>query len=237
MALYSKEIKRAQDKARSGKSTKITTKKAEKTPKLRGAYEVASTISKPKKKKVVVETKTVTKDLPPKKKTEKPMGLGPDDKAYGALPKKKRTGKPVGFSAEAVRQGKKQRNRFKDKVDLTNVPKKRTAQPFGPGTKDVERSSTLRKGEPKVTKKRLSDPSYNPMGIRGARIARDKRKDAKRSKETEEMRLKAAEYGKPDWLVEKTGGKVSRKKGGTVSRKAGGTVWNGNSEVSKWYDM
>jgi hypothetical protein len=75
------------------------------------------------------------------------------------------------------------------------------------------------------------------MGIRGARIARDKRKDAKRSKETEEMRLKAAEYGKPDWLVEKTGGKVSRKKGGTVSRKAGGTVWNGNSEVSKWYDM
>ena len=38
-------------------------------------------------------------------------------------------------------------------------------------------------------------------------------------------------------LAEKTGGKVSRKKGGTVSRKAGGTVWNGNSEVSKWYDM
>ena len=237
MALYSKEIKRAQDKARSAKSTKITTKKAEKTPKLRGAYEVASTTSKPKKKKVVVETKTVTKDLPPKKKTEKPMGLGPDDKAYGALPKKKRTGKPLGFSAEAVRQGKKQRNRFKDKVDLTNVPKKRTAQPFGPGTKDVERSSTLRKGEPKVTKKRLSDPSYNPMGIKGSRLARDKRKDAKRSKETEVMRLKAAEYGKPDVLYDKTGGKVSRKKGGTVSRKAGGTVWNGNSEVSKWYDM
>ena len=37
-------------------------------------------------------------------------------------------------------------------------------------------------------------------------------------------------------LAEKTGGKVSRKKGGTVSRKAGGTVWNGNSEVSRFYD-
>ena len=253
MALYSKEIKRAQDKAKSGKSTKITTKKAEKSPKLRGAYEVAQLVKKPKKK--VVEKKDTLPtpsasepELRPLNKldkivkstrttTKKPLGLGPDDKAYGALPNNKTTKKPVGFSAEAVRQGKKQRDRFKNKVDVTKLPpKKRTAQPFGPGAEDVKRSSTIRKGEPKVTKQRLSDPSYNPMGIKGARLARDKRKDAKRSKETEVMRLKAAEYGKPDVLYDKTGGKVSRKKGGTVSRKAGGTVWNGNSEVSRFYD-
>ena len=35
----------------------------------------------------------------------------------------------------------------------------------------------------------------------------------------------------------KKGGTMKRKAGGTISRKAGGTVWNGNSEVSKWYDM
>ena len=165
-------------------------------------YEAAQKVSQPKKTVVKKkETITTTKSLPPKKRTKKPFGLGPDDKAYGALPKKKRT-----------------------------------AKPFGPGAEDVKRSSTIRKGEPKVTKKRLSDPSYNPMGIKGARLARDKRKDARRSKETEVMRLKAAEYGKPDVLYDKTGGKVSRKKGGTVSRKAGGTVWNGNSEVSRFYD-
>ena len=178
MALYSKEIKRAQDKLKSGKSTKITTKKAEKTPKLRGAYEVASTTSKPKKKKV--ETKTVTRDLPPKKKTEKPMGLGPDDKAYGALPKKKRTEKPVGFSTEAVRQGKKQRNRFTNKVDLTDVPKKRTAQPFGPGTKDLEQAGRTRKGEPRVTKEDLPRPPVtNPvkLGKLSTAIADTKRRE------------------------------------------------------------
>jgi hypothetical protein len=255
MALYSKEIKRAQDKAKSGKSTKITTKKAEKTPKLRGAYEVASTISKPKKKKV--ETKTV------KKKTEKPMGLGPDDKAYGALPKKKRTGKPLGFSAEAVRQGKKQRNRFKDKVDLTNVPKKRTAQPFGPGTKDEEQAGRTRKGEPKVTKKRLSDPSYNPMGIKGAKLKKYARKIPRRptviknqtsvQSPTSVAKLKVPpqenryKYEEPDATKESrlTSDELRKKrikeaagkrKGGTVSRKAGGTVWNGNSEVSRFYD-
>ena len=59
MALYSKEIKRAQDKAKSGKSTKITTKKAEKSPKLRGAYEVAQLVKKPKKK-VVKKKETIT---------------------------------------------------------------------------------------------------------------------------------------------------------------------------------
>ena len=236
MALYSKEIKRAQDKAKSGKSTKITGD-PKKFEGVGSAYEAVQRVSQPKKK-VVKKTETVTtvKPLPPKKRTKKPFGLGPDDKAYGALPKKKRTKKPVGFSAEAVRQGKKQRDRLKKTVDVTKLPpKKRTAQPFGPGTKDVKRSSTLRKGEPKVTKKRLSDPSYNPMGIKGSRLARDKRKDAKRSKETEVMRLKAAEYGKPDVLYDKTGGKVSRKKGGTVSRNTGGWL-GGNSEVSKWYD-
>jgi hypothetical protein len=236
MALYSKEIKRAQDKAKSGKSTKITGD-PRKWESVGSTYEAAQKVSQPKKKVVKKkETVTTTKSLPPKKRTKKPFGLGPDDKAYGALPKKKRTKKPVGFSAEAVRQGKKQRDRLKKTVDVTKLPpKKRTAQPFGPGTKDVKRSSTLRKGEPKVTKKRLSDPSYNPMGIKGSRLARDKRKDAKRSKETEVMRLKAAEYGKPDVLYDKTGGKVSRKKGGTVSRNTGGWL-GGNSEVSKWYD-
>ena len=37
-------------------------------------------------------------------------------------------------------------------------------------------------------------------------------------------------------LVEKTGGKVSRKKGSTVSRTEGGTVWNGNNAVAEGYD-
>ena len=37
-------------------------------------------------------------------------------------------------------------------------------------------------------------------------------------------------------LVEKTGGKVSRKKGGTVSRTEGGKVWNGNEAVAEGYD-
>ena len=36
---------------------------------------------------------------------------------------------------------------------------------------------------------------------------------------------------------EKTGGKVSRKKGGKISRKRQSKAsWNGNKEVSKWYD-
>ena len=148
----------------------------------------------------------------------------------------KRTAKPFGPGAEDLERAAKVRAIRKPTVDVTKLPpKKRTAQPFGPGAEDVKRSSTIRKGEPKVTKKRLSDPSYNPMGIKGARLARDKRKDARRSKETEVMRLKAAEYGKPDVLYDKTGGKVSRKKGGTVSRNTGGWL-GGNSEVSKWYD-
>ena len=37
-------------------------------------------------------------------------------------------------------------------------------------------------------------------------------------------------------LVEKTGGKVSRRKGGTVSRTEGGKVWNGNEAVAEGYD-
>ena len=200
-------------------------------------YEAAQKVSQPKKKVVKKkETVTTTKSLPPKKRTKKPFGLGPDDKAYGALPKKKRTAKPFGPGAEDLERAAKVRAIRKPTVDVTKLPpKKRTAQPFGPGAEDVKRSSTIRKGEPKVTKKRLSDPSYNPMGIKGARLARDKRKDARRSKETEVMRLKAAEYGKPDVLYDKTGGKVSRKKGGTVSRNTGGWL-GGNSEVSKWYD-
>lgn len=248
MALYSKEIKRAQDKAKSGKSTKITTKKAEKSPKLRGAYEVAQLVKKPKKK-VVEKKDTLTKldkigadnvkkaiIKSTRTTTKKPFGLGPDDKAYGALPKNKRTAKPFGPGAEDLAQAAKVRAIRKPTVDVTKLPpQQRTAQPFGPGTKDVEQAGRTRKGEPKVTKKRLSDPSYNPMGIKGSRLARDKRKDAKRSKETEVMRLKAAEYGKPDVLYDKTGGKVSRKKGGTVSRNTGGWL-GGNSEVSKWYD-
>ena len=164
------------------------------------------------------------------------MGLGPDDKAYGALPKKKRTGKPVGFSAEAVRQGKKQRDRLKKTVDVTKLPpKKRTAQPFGPGAEDVKRSSTIRKGEPKVTKEDLPRPPVtNPvkLGKLSTAIADTKR----REQAAEAARLKRERDAK-SLMIEKTGGKLSRKKGGTVSRKAGGTVWNGNSEVSKWYDM
>ena len=234
MALYSKEIKRAQDKAKSGKSTKIITKKAEKSPKLKSTYEIAQTVKKPKKK--VVEKKDT---LPT------PSASEPELRPLNQLDKivkstrtatKKRTAKPFGPGAEDLERAAKVRAIRKPTVDVTKLPpKKRTAQPFGPGAEDVKRSSTIRKGEPKVTKKRLSDPSYNPMGIKGARLARDKRKDARRSKETEVMRLKAAEYGKPDVLYDKTGGKVSRKKGGTVSRNTGGWL-GGNSEVSKWYD-
>ena len=173
MALYSKEIKRAQDKAKSGKSTKITTKKAEKSPKLRGAYEVAQLVKKPKKKVVekkdTLPTPSASKpELRPLNKldkivkststtTKKPFGLGPDDKAYGALPKKKRTAKLFGQGAEDLAQAAKVRAIRKPTVDVTKLPpQQRTAQPFGPGTKDVKRSSTIRKGEPKVTKKQKS---------------------------------------------------------------------------------
>ena len=199
-------------------------------------YEAAQKVSQPKKKVVNKQVgaddvkKAIVRST--RTTTKKPFGLGPDDKAYGALPKKKRTGKPVGFSAEAVRQGKKQRNRFTDKVDLTNVSKKRTAQPFGPGAKDVEQAGRTRRGEPKVTVEKLSSPPVtDPVKLKKLSSAIAQTKQAE-----EAARLKR-EKDKDDLFVEKTGGKLSRKKGGTVSRNTGGKVFNGNDEVSKYYDM
>ena len=245
MALYSKEIKRAQDKAKSGKSTKIITKKAEKSPKLKSTYEIAQTVKKPKKK-VVKKKETVTKldqvgadnvkkaiVRSTRTTTKKPFGLGPDDKAYGALPKKKRTAQPFGPGAKDLEGAAKVRAIRKPTVDVTTLkPKKRTAQPFGPGAKDVEQAGRTRRGEPKVTIQTLHD----------SRLSEAIERTIQAEKAAEAARLKRE---RDDLFVEKTGGKLSRKKGGTVSRKKGGTVsrntggkvFNGNDEVSKYYDM
>ena len=235
MALYSKEIKRAQDKLKSGKSTKITTKKAEKTPKLRGAYEVASTTSKPKKKKVVVETKTVTRNLPPQKRTKNPMGVDPKiDKAIGTA-----SSKPKTESRRSREEGRANRRRqvktapfgmktVAGRAMLDDAGKKELAK------RKARRQAVIRERSP-VTTETLHDSWGASTAIADTK-RREQAAEAARLKREAKEREEVVDDGMT-LLAEKTGGKVSRKKGGTVSRKAGGTVWNGNSEVSKWYDM
>ncbi len=156
-------------------------------------YEAAQKVSKPKKKVVNKQVgaddvkKAIVRST--RTTTKKPFGLGPDDKAYGALPKKKRT-----------------------------------AQPFGPGAKDVEQAGRTRRGEPKVTIQTLHD----------SRLSEAIERTIQAEKAAEAARLKRE---RDDLFVEKTGGKLSRKKGGTVSRNTGGKVFNGNNEVSKYYDI
>ena len=233
MALYSKEIKRAQDKLKSGKSTKITTKKAKKTPKLRGAYEVASTTSKPKKKKV--ETKTDTRNLPPQKRTKNPMGVDPKiDKAIGTA-----SSKPKTESRRSREEGRANRRRqvktapfgmktVAGRAMLDDAGKKELAK------RKARRQAVIRERSP-VTTETLHDSWGASTAIADTK-RREQAAEAARLKREAKEREEVVDDGMT-LLAEKTGGKVSRKKGGTVSRKAGGTVWNGNSEVSKWYDM
>ena len=192
-------------------------------------YEAAQKVSKPKKKVVNKQVgaddvkKAIVRST--RTTTKKPFGLGPDDKAYGALPKKKRTAQPFGPGAEDLAQAAKVRAIRKPTVDVTTLkPKKRTAQPFGPGAKDVEQAGRTRRGEPKVTIQTLHD----------SRLSEAIERTIQAEKAAEAARLKRE---RDDLFVEKTGGKLSRKKGGTVSRNTGGKVFNGNNEVSKYYDI
>ena len=161
-------------------------------------YEAAQKVSKPKKKVVNKQVgaddvkKAIVRST--RTTTKKPFGLGPDDKAYGALPKKKRT-----------------------------------AQPFGPGAKDLEGAGRTRRGEPKVTIQTLHDSRLSE--------AIERTIQAEKAAEAAEAARLKREKDKDYLFVEKTGGKLSRKKGGTVSRNTGGKVFNGNNEVSKYYDM
>ena len=251
MARYSKEIKRAQDKAKSGKSTKITGD-PKKFEGVGSAYEAVQRVSQPKKK-VVKKTETVTTTNG--SSTSNVDKLRNKAKAQGAAT---RLYSAVKSGAEKHRQQEKDRaDRKKGRADRRREVKD---TPFGMRTvagramlddagkaelakRKARRQAVIRERSP-VTKEDLPRPRVtDPVKLKklSSAIAQTKKAEAERDAENARrakkgmMSLEEQRATDDDFL--KTGGKVSRKKGGTVSRKAGGTVWNGNSEVSKYYDM
>ena len=246
MARYSKEIKRAQDKAKSGKSTKITGD-PKKFEGVGSAYEAVQRVSQPKKK-VVKKTETVTTTNG--SSTSNVDKLRNKAKAQGAAT---RLYSAVKSGAEKHRQQEKDRaDRKKGRADRRREVKD---TPFGMRTvagramlddagkaelakRKARRQSVIRERSPVTT---TNIPSSTEIQKLRAAMSQTKKAEAERDAENARrakkgmMSLEEQRATDDDFL--KTGGKVSRKKGGTVSRKAGGTVWNGNSEVSKYYDM
>ena len=87
----------------------------------------------------------------------------------------------------------------------------------------------------------LSDAAKEQLAktktARQKRIKEDAIREAARKRETAPVKIKALKPLLDDLLVEKTGGKVSRRKGGTVSRRGGGPIeHDGNLAVSDGYD-
>ena len=254
MALYSKEIKRAQDKAKSGKSTKIITKKAEKSPKLKSTYEIAQTVKKPKKKVVnKKETVTTTNGSSTSnlaKLRNRPTAQGAATRLYSAVRsggERHRAEQAQIKEAEAKRK-ERETARAARRAEVKDIP-------FGIRTvagramlddagkaelakRKARRRNVIRERSPVTTTNIPSPTEIQKLAERKAENARRK-KEGRMSLEEERatddfLTLSYEQGGK---ISRKKGCTVSRKKGGTVSRKAGGKVFNGNDEVSKYYDM
>ena len=249
-----KNIKRAQDKAKSGKSTKIITKKAEKSPKLKSTYEIAQTVKKPKKKVVnKKETVTTTNGSSTSnlaKLRNRPTAQGAATRLYSAVRsggERHRAEQAQIKEAEAKRK-ERETARAARRAEVKDIP-------FGIRTvagramlddagkaelakRKARRQSVIRERSPVTT---TNIPSSTEIQKLRAAMSQTKKAEAERDAENARrakkgmMSLKEQRATDDDFL--KTGGKVSRKKGGTISRKAGGKVFNGNDEVSKYYDM
>ena len=194
-------------------------------------YEAAQKVSKPKKtvvkKKETVTTTNGSSTSNLAKLRNRAEAQGAATRLYSAV------------KSGGERHRKQEKGRADRRAEVKNIP-------FGMRTvagkamlddagkaelakRKARRQSVIRERSP-VTKKDLPPPRVtDPVKLKKLSSAIAQTKQAE-----EAARLKRE---KDDLFVEKTGGKLSRKKGGTVSRKAGGTVWNGNSEVSKYYDI
>jgi hypothetical protein len=160
------------------------------------------------------------------------MGVDPKiDKAIGTA-----SSKPKTESRRSREEGRANRRRqvktapfgmktVAGRAMLDDAGKKELAK------RKARRQAVIRERSPVTT-----ETLHDSWGASTAIADTKRREEAQAAQAAEAARLKR-EKDKTDLFIEKTGGKLSRKKGGTVSRKAGGTVWNGNSEVSKWYDM
>ena len=192
-------------------------------------YEAAQKVSKPKKT-VVKKKETITTTNG--SSTSNLAKLRNRAKAQGAATRLYSAVKSGG-----ERHRKQEKGRADRRAEVKNIP-------FGMRTvagkamlddagkaelakRKAHRRNVIRERSPVTT---TNIPS--PTEIQ--KLAERKAENARRAKKGM-MSLKEQRATDDDFL--KTGGKVSRKKGGTVSRKAGGKVFNGNDEVSKYYDM
>jgi len=132
-----------------------------------------------------------------------------------SLPDKKRTAAPMGISKTDIPVRRKEPDK-KVIIKTLKAPlpdKKRTAAPMGISKQDVEKARQRRYMLKTLKESIHGEPStkVKPLGPFDDKLT--------------------------EW---KKGGKVSRSEGGKVSRKKskkGKKVsWNGNSEVSRWYD-
>ena len=108
----------------------------------------------------------------------------------------------------------------------------------GSDPQEVARTIAVRRERAPKTIEPLTGKVYEkPIGPPVPRYSTEARKSLRQLIDENEQE-KERKRGEKFWLSrEKTGGKVSRKKGGKISRKRQSKAsWNGNKEVSQFYD-